>query len=119
MRTEEIPTKHPSMWVPETDPLTLALVGKLGEEANELGARLFRAVIQGYQALDPDDGRSNADHIWDEIADVEAMIAHIKNRRASVEDERNIFLRCDRKFTFKLPWFDWLKPANSKESDRG
>lgn len=108
MRTDDIP-KVASHWMPETNAETQGLLGKLGEECCELGARLFRASIQGFYAPDPGDGRSNADHIWDEIADVEAMIAHLRNRRAYASDEAAMFIRKDRKFEFKLPWFDWLK----------
>lgn len=116
MRTEDIPTKHPAMWMPEQDPETLALIGKLGEETNELGARLFRAVIQGYQARDPEDGRSNADHIWDEIADVKAMIQHLETRRAGDGVVRRLDVRRNRKFIFKLPWFDWLRALTQEPS---
>lgn len=113
MRTEDIPEKAASPWVPEKNLETLALLLKLAEENCELAARCCRAAMQGFSEADPDDGRTNAEHTWDEIADVEAMIAHMKERRADALDRTAIERRRCRKFAFKLPWFNFLKSRTS------
>lgn len=88
-----------SPWIPITEPITLAVLGKLGEECCELGARLFRTVIQGLDEQDPDSKRSNWEEISREIADVEACIQTIKSELeidyddARVNGKRNGFQR--------------------------
>lgn len=63
-----------SPWMPITDPLDLAILGKLGEECNELAGRLFRTIIQGTNEPDPKSGLYNLAEIKMEIADVKASI---------------------------------------------
>jgi hypothetical protein len=106
MRTEDIPTKQPSLWIPERDPATLAAIGKLGEEACELGAALFRAAIQGIDGLDPETGRPNREKIADEIADVRAL-SRIGVARLGLDDAE-IEERAARKVAFKEPWLKGL-----------
>lgn len=95
-----------SPWIPITDPITLAVLGKLGEECCELGARLFRTVIQGLDEADPASKRLNREEISREIADVEACIQTIKRELGigyddqRVNGKRNGFRR----------WFHMLDP---------
>jgi len=78
-----------SPWMPITDPIQLAVLGKLGEECCELGARLFRTVIQGLDEKDPGSKRLNREEIAREIADVEACIQTIKMElRIDYDDDR-------------------------------
>lgn len=62
----------PSPWQPERDPLALALLGKLLEEVNELGAILARCIIQGIGESEPVTKKPNADALEEELADVSA-----------------------------------------------
>jgi len=61
-------------WVPMTRPIDLKHLGKLAEEANELGAAIARCVIQGIDEKEPTTGKPNRDWLRDEIADVIANI---------------------------------------------
>lgn len=66
--------QEPSPWQPEDDKLHLAVLGKLGEEVNELGSAIFRCVIQGVHGRHPVTGEPNLHKLRDEIADVLAGI---------------------------------------------
>jgi NTP pyrophosphatase (non-canonical NTP hydrolase) len=66
--------KPPSPWQPENNKLHLAVLGKLGEETNELGSAIFRCVIQGVDGVHPVTGKHNLEALQDEIADVLAGI---------------------------------------------
>lgn len=76
-------------WHPITNQLDLKHLGKLGEEACELGAALFRTIIQGIDELDPDTGKSNRSQVSDEIADVKAnmelVIGHLRLATSEIE----------------------------------
>lgn len=52
-------TERPSKWIPITDFVALAHLGKAGEESAELSGILFRTIIQGIDGVDPDTGKSN------------------------------------------------------------
>ncbi|SCW95870.1 hypothetical protein [Ancylobacter rudongensis] len=67
-----------SPWMPEQDRVRLAVLGKLAEEAGELASRAARCIIQGIDETDPDTGRSNADELGREIADVMACAAALE-----------------------------------------
>ena len=62
--------RDPNPWHPITDVIDLKHLGKLGEECNELGAAISRAIIQGMDGVNPDTGKINRNWIEDEIADV-------------------------------------------------
>ena len=66
---------HITLWMPEKDPVRLAILGKMAEEASELAGRCARAIIQGLDAIDPDSRRTNEQELRREIADVRACIA--------------------------------------------
>lgn len=61
-------------WHPMTTPIDLKHVGKLGEETCELGAAIFRCVIQGVEEAEPVTGKVNRVWLEEEIADVLANI---------------------------------------------
>ncbi len=78
-----------SPWMPETDTHTLAAIGKLAEEANELAGRIARIVIQGLEGIDPDSGKTNREEVEREIADVEAAVVVAKYKLGlTVSDQR-------------------------------
>lgn len=68
-----------SPWMPITDPVRLALFGKLGEELNEAGSAICRTIIQGTCGRNPKDGKLNIDWLQEEIADVQACINLVKD----------------------------------------
>lgn len=61
-------------WIPETDPVRLAVLGKLGEELGELTAATNRCIIQGIHEREPVTGEVNRHWLEDEIGDVLAGV---------------------------------------------
>lgn len=90
-----------------TDPELVAVLGKLGEEANELGKIIFRCLIQGIDEREPVTQALNREELEKEIADVEALIRHAKSRL--LLDASFIAARADRKASVKAIWFDRLR----------
>ena len=109
MDTHDIPTDGPSDWQPITNKHNLAVLGKLGEEAAELGSALFRCTIQGLDEAEPITGKVNRRWLEEEIADVEAMILIAK--RHLFLSEAFIGERRARKMAYKEPWFAALEGA--------
>lgn len=58
---------QPSLWIPNTSSLDLAVLGKLAEETAELGASLARCIIQGVIESEPVTGKPNREWLEDEI----------------------------------------------------
>lgn len=106
METDDIPTQPISDWIPISNPLELALLGKLGEEACELGAALFRCVIQGIDEAQPVSGKVNRAWVEEEIADVMALTTLVIQRLNL--DTSSIIQRRRKKIGYKEPWFDFL-----------
>lgn len=109
MNTDDIPTSAPSDWQPITDKHDLAVLGKLGEEACELGSALFRCVIQGIDEREPKTHKVNRQWLEEEVADVLAL-ATLAVQRLGL-DMAAIERRRDRKIAYKGPWFDALSAA--------
>lgn len=107
METSEIPPDGPSNWQPITNKHDLAVIGKLGEEACELGSALFRCVIQGIDEAEPTTGKVNRQWVEEEVADVLALVDTIVTRFDL--DIQRIMQRRQKKFFYKKPWFDALK----------
>lgn len=107
MDTEDI--KQPSLWIPMSDPIDLAHIGKLSEEAAELARICARIIIQGLHSSDPISGKHNIDELQNEIADVYAMaglcIARFKLNVDQIE------LRERHKKMMKRTWHDMLRKA--------
>lgn len=68
-----------SPWMPTTDPIRLALLGKLCEELNKAGSAASRCIIQGVLGKNPKDGKLNLDWLHEELADVQACINLVKD----------------------------------------
>jgi hypothetical protein len=96
----------PSAWRPMTDPLDLMHLGKLGEEANELGAAVSRCLIQGVDECEPVTGKLNRDWLQDEIADVlcnmQLVIEHFNL------DDESIYVRSEKKRAYLKQWHQQL-----------
>ena len=103
METSDIPTQAPSDWQPITSKHDLAVLGKLGEEVNELGSAICRCIIQGVDEREPVTGKMNREWLEEEIADVLAL-AGTAIRRLGL-DEATISERRHRKTAYKEPWF--------------
>ena len=106
METKDI--GEPSKWVPMKDPRLLAAIGKLGEEVNELGAIIFRCIIQGINEKDPETGKHNLVALAEEIADVRALSAIVI--KETHLDWVTILERAERKSKMKNKWLDQLGP---------
>lgn len=63
-----------SPWIPETDRLRLAVLGKLLEELNEAGAIVARCIIQGVDESEPVTEEPNRAALENELADVIATV---------------------------------------------
>jgi hypothetical protein len=96
-----------SDWETEPSPHVLAVVGKLGEEACELGNICFRIAIQGLDGKDPETGKPNIQALMEEIADVRAMSANAIARLQI--SEAAVARRAQGKLEWKRPWFDFTK----------
>jgi hypothetical protein len=100
-------TERPSRWVPITDLVTLAHIGKAGEESAELSGILFRTIIQGIDGVDPDTGKPNLLAIQEEVADVAAMNELLIELLGLDRDA--IALRMERKIAMKRVWHAMLR----------
>jgi NTP pyrophosphatase (non-canonical NTP hydrolase) len=95
-------SQEPNPWHPITDPVDLKHLGKLGEEASELGAAVSRCIIQGLMEREPETGKLNAVWLQEEIADVlaniELVITHFELH------EPTIIERAQRKARMLRKW---------------
>jgi hypothetical protein len=119
METDDIPVKHVSNWQPIIDKVQLALLGKLGEEAAELGVEccklnsiISRCIIQGLDGENPATKQLNQEALEEEIADVRALMISISVRLNLSEEKMN--QRMQKKIKFKAPWFDDLASQQKK-----
>lgn len=64
-------------WQPETNPLRLAVLGKLAEELAECSAIVSRCIIQGIDESEPETKVLNREALEKELADVHATIADV------------------------------------------
>jgi hypothetical protein len=67
--------KHLNPWIPEKHAKTVAVIGKLGEECTEAGTAIFRSIIQGVNEAHPETGKVNLVWLFEEMADVTALMA--------------------------------------------
>lgn len=103
METADIPTKELSDWQPITNKHDLAVLGKLCEEVNELGAAISRCIIQGLDEAEPVTHKINRKWLEEELGDVFAL-ATIAIERLGLNDSA-ISDRSARKIRYKMPWF--------------
>jgi NTP pyrophosphatase (non-canonical NTP hydrolase) len=101
----------PSLWIPTTNLVDLAHLGKLGEELNECGAAVSRCIIQGIAESEPVTRKSNKEWLEDELADVLAMMELVVERFGLDSDRMDE--RINRKVKMKREWHqmitDYLK----------
>ena len=96
-------------WIPITDRVQLALLGKLGEECGELTQAVCRCIIQGVDECEPVTGKKNVDALQDEIADVLALID-------IVIDNYNLLSEIDERISMKREHVkQWLRLIEYKE----
>lgn len=114
MDTEEIARRDASPWQPMSDQKSVKIIGKFNEELSECISASSRCLIQGLNQQAPDAPyKVNKDWLEDEIADVEALLIHMKNHfRLDCEKIRE---RRIRKFNFLMGWFNLN--GNDKHKD--
>lgn len=115
MEDDQIPVQAVSEWQPMTDIVGLAVLGKTMEECGELIAAMSRCINQGIDEREPTTGKPNKQWLEDEVADVEAMLAHVKTRFDL--DLVRVVRRRDRKYVYKGTWFEKLW-AQKREASR-
>lgn len=101
------PSTPPNPWQPERDPLTIAILGKMLEEVNELGSALSRCLIQGTHEKEPMTGRFNREWLEDEMADITAA-GQIVMEHFQLDTHR-MGERASSKFSFLIRWLDQLR----------
>lgn len=99
--------ERPSKWIPMTNLIDLAHLGKLGEETGELIGIVSRCVIQGIGESDPETGKPNVQALMEEIADVYAM-GELAIERFGL-DREEISKRKLRKMNMKREWHKMLR----------
>lgn len=102
-----------SPWFPEQDRVTLAVLGKLIEELNEMSARAARCIIQGCDEKDPDSGRTNLDELEREAADVMACLQMAKAKLGVFPSAA----RQGDKFQGFLQWHELIEAGEPAEVD--
>lgn len=107
--SDENNMKPPSCWIPMSDPVDLAALGKLCEEVNELGKIIARTIIQGINERDPETQYMNRHALEDELADVEAL-CRIVTARFGLNEGR-MAVRTAVKIDHKAAWFKMLEEA--------
>ncbi len=95
-------TERPSKWVPPTNLVDLAHLGKHLEELGECVAMLGRIVCQGIEGIDPDTTEPNRVALEKEIADVAAMAKLTADRFGL--DKESMNARALRKVAMKQAW---------------
>jgi NTP pyrophosphatase (non-canonical NTP hydrolase) len=104
--------EYPEAWIPETDHVTLAVLGKFAEELSEAIKIVTRCVIQGSGEADPETGTPNLVALREEIADVMATTNVAIEYFALNRDE--IHARVQRKELHLRTWHDLIR--REKES---
>ncbi len=67
-----------TLWLPESDLIRRQVLNKLTEETGELLQIVGRCLAQGVDKADPRTGKPNIEALADEIADVTAAVAWLK-----------------------------------------
>ena len=104
----------PQPWQPESSPENLAVLGKCGEEAGELGQILARCIIQGIDESEPVTGKPNRQALEEEIADVWAT-THLAIARFGLDLE-GIEARAQTKARYLAKWLEKLR-GNTQASN--
>ena len=99
-RSNELPP--PSAWIPETNAVRVAVLGKLIEENCECGAKAARCIIQGIMERDPKTDQVNFDALQEEVADILAL-AYL-NIEVLGLDKSEILNRAEKKLAHKRAW---------------
>ncbi|MBB3608629.1 hypothetical protein [Rhizobium sp. BK602] len=67
-----------TLWLPENDLIRRQVLNKLTEESGELLQIVGRCLAQGIDKADPKSGKPNIDALADEIADMMAAVAWLR-----------------------------------------
>lgn len=107
--------KEPNLWLPEKDPVTICILGKLAEELNECAGRVARALIQGIDGIEPEDGRTNREHLVDELADVQALL-DLANLNLFPDKAHYQMERSRKKYEHKRKWINMVERHGVEEA---
>lgn len=99
-----------SAWIPEKDPHVVAVLAKLGEEANELSGRALRCIMQGIDEIDPETKRTNRAELVREVTDVMACMALMTDMLDISIDP----VRMEDKFAGYLEWHRLIDEATAE-----
>lgn len=102
-------------WMPITDIRLCALLNKAGEELNELGKALNRALMQGLDGCDPKTGEVNREALLLEIADVRGLCSAIVEELDL--NEARMDRRSDQKEANVFAWMNMIAPATGAKVD--
>ncbi len=91
-------------WIPITEIKQLKILGKCGEEVNELGSAISRCIIQGVDEVHPETGKGNQEWLEDEIADVLATTQLVANHYGL--DGDRIEARAKAKIEYLSRWIE-------------
>lgn len=97
--------KSMNPWHPMTDAVSVKVLGKLGEEVNELGSAVCRCIIQGIDEHEPVSHKPNKLWLLEEMADVQAGIDLANEKFFDSPQERAFFIeRTERKKKALRAW---------------
>lgn len=113
MEDKDIPTYVASLWQPTTDPVQVAMLGKLVEELGECAAVVSRCLVQGIEETAPVTGKPNRQWLEDEIADVMSMFDRVMVHFTL--DPKRICERRMAKYDFTSKWFGKLREERDRE----
>lgn len=97
----------PNPWMPITDPVQIAILGKFIEELGEATAATARCLIQGVYEREPTTNKLNGDWLLEEIADVLAGIDLVGQRYELSADL--VEWRKARKLEHLRRWHDMIR----------
>jgi len=105
--------RAPSAWRPETDPVRLAILGKLLEEIGEGVSAIARCVIQGVDRSHPTTKKPNRRWLEEEVADMEAGLvilkAHFGLDQGFIAERRAV------KIEHKREWHERIRRGESED----
>jgi NTP pyrophosphatase (non-canonical NTP hydrolase) len=110
IETIELENKpKPQPWVPISNPVHQAILGKVTEEAGEVVSVTARCGIQGLSGVIPGKDKTNFMWLRDEMADLYAAMFLLCNELFTDHDLEMMQRRIDMKKKFLNEWVDGLR----------
>lgn len=109
--------EKPNLWIPITDEIDLAHLGKLAEELGEAQVAVSRCIIQGMDSVDPKTGKVNRQALQDELADVAAQtrlnLSHFELNENEMRERGRI--KRDHKREWHRMLLEWVLKGRPKQ----